>query len=141
MRKSEITAVFQASPEKVWRMVTDNRHTAWRSDLASVDCSADGKTFVEHTKDGFQTTFHITQTTPIEKYAFSMENSRFTGKWTGLFSETGEGGCRIVFTEEIQMKNQLLEWISHLFLNLKKMQETYVSDLKKALGETENTGN
>jgi hypothetical protein len=136
MRTSTIKADFKSDVQTVWNVVTDNRHTEWRSDLASVDVSGDGITFIEHTKDGFQTEFIITEKKPNEFYAFDMRNKNFDGHWTGTFSTTENNGTKIVFTEEVRIHNAVMEWLSYLFMDLKKMQVTYVTDLRKRLGES-----
>lgn len=40
---------------------------------------------------------------------------------------------KIDFTEELKIKNFFVELISYLFMNLKKLQLTYIADLKKRL--------
>ncbi len=59
----------------------------------------------------------------------------FTGFWTGHFSETENGGTKIVFVENIFIKNPIIKILSYFFMDLKKMQNTYILDLKKKLGE------
>lgn len=135
MRKSEITAEFSANIQTVWEAVTNNHDWAWRSDLAKVLVSKDEKSFVEVTRQGFRTAFTITEKQPFKRYSFHMENERFSGEWSGSFEETPSGGTRIKFTEVLQVKNPLIEILSYLFMNLKKIQNTYVEDLKKKLKE------
>ena len=135
MRTSTITAEFTSSIQTVWDVVTDNRHTEWRSDLARVDVSDDGNIFTENTRDGFQTTFTITEKKSCEYYAFDMQNQNFNGCWTGTFTRTATGGTKIEFTEAVQIHNRVMEWLSYLFMDLGKMQKTYVADLRRKLGE------
>lgn len=136
MRKSQITATFSAPMAKVWQMVTDNENAAnWRSDIASITVKDNGRIFVETTPGGMETTFTITLQEPMERYEFDMANCNFTGHWSGVFCQTPSGGTRIVFTEEIHVKSKMMEMASYLFMNLKKMQETYIHDLRIALGE------
>ena len=59
----------------------------------------------------------------------------FTGFWIGHFSETENGGTKIIFKENIFIKNPIIIVISYLFMDLKKIQNTYVLDLKRKLGE------
>lgn len=135
MRTSTITAEFTSDIQTVWDVVTDNRHADWRSDLVRVDVSDDENTFIEYTRDGFQTTFTITDKKGCEFYAFDMQNKNFDGHWTGVFSTTTTGGTRIEFTEAVQIHNPVMEWLSYLFMDLGKIQKTYVADLRKKLGE------
>ena len=59
----------------------------------------------------------------------------FTGFWTGTFSETEAGGTKIVFKENIFIKNPIIWFLSFFLMDLRKIQDTYISDLKKELGE------
>ena len=135
MRKSEITAEFSANIQTVWEAVTNNHDWAWRSDLTKVLVSKDENSFVEVTKQGFRTTFTITEKLLCKRYAFHMDNERFSGEWSGSFEEIPSGGTRIKFIEVLRVKNPLIEILSYLFMNLKKIQNTYVEDLKKKLKE------
>lgn len=135
MRTSTITQRFQAAPQDLWDIVTNNEDFSWRSDLAKIEIEKDGLEFTEYTKDGFSTHFIITEKTPLERYAFKMENKNFTGDWIGLFRPAPQGGTELVFTEQLQFNSRLFEVMSHIFLNLKKIQQTYMDDLRKRLGE------
>ncbi len=59
-----------------------------------------------------------------------MENKNMSGYWSGIF-ESCDGGAKITFTEEVQVKNPLMNLFVKNFL--KKQQACYISDLKKAL--------
>ena len=116
-------------------MVTDNRHTEWRSDVKSVKVLNEGRDFVEYAPNGFATAFRITKKVPCEVYEFNLENKRIQGFWSGRFSALPNGGTRIEFAENVHIKNRFLRVVLGRFMNLQKMQETYVRDLKKKLGE------
>ena len=132
MKKAEITADFKSDVQKVWDIVTDNLNYSWRSDISKIEVSNDGQSFVEYAKNGFPTTFTITLKMPCERYEFDIENKNMIGRWTGIFFQNGDG-TRIVFTEEITVKNPIM----NLFVGsyLIKQQATYISDLRKALKE------
>ncbi len=135
MRKANITAAFKADIHTVWDIVTNNEDYAWRSDLSKIVISKDGNSFIEYTKDGYQTNFTIIVKESYSRYEFDMENDNFTGHWIGIFSENKNNGTNIDFTEELHIKNPVMELLSYLFMNLKKMQATYVVDLRRKLGE------
>ncbi len=135
MRNSNITAVFHTDIQTVWNLVTDNENYSWRSDLSKIEIMDDGERFIEHTKEGYQTFFHITVKEPYSRYEFDMENKNFSGHWVGILTALENGGTKIDFTEELSIKNPVIEILSYLFMNLKKIQERYVSDLRKALNE------
>lgn len=132
MKKSTIVATFISDVQKVWDVVTDNNNCSWRSDLSGIIVSPDSNDFTECTKNGFKTDFSITLKKPYEQYEFDMKNKNMIGHWKGVFSQNGTG-TRIEFTEEVELKNPIMNLFVKVYL--KKQQETYVNDLKKALGE------
>ncbi|MDD4569680.1 MAG: DNA alkylation repair protein [Tepidanaerobacteraceae bacterium] len=79
MRKSEIVDEFTSDIQKVWNIVTNNEDYKWRSDLERIEISDKGRTFIEYTKNGFQTKFIITKKIECSRYEFKMENSGFKG--------------------------------------------------------------
>lgn len=120
---------FPCDIQKVWDVVTSLDNTAWRSDISRVEVINE-KQFVEYTKDGYPTTFTVTATETCKRWEFDMENGNIKGHWTGVFVPQKEG-TEIDFTEEVTVKNPIMK----LFIKpyLKKQQETYIEDLRKAL--------
>jgi hypothetical protein len=134
-RVAEITAEFNSNVKAVWDIVTNNNDYSWRSDIERVEVYNNEKEFIEYTHNGIATKFIITKKDEYSEYAFKIENKMFNGFWSGSFSETENGGARILFKENIFIKNPIVRVISYLFIDLKKIQNTYILDLKKKLGE------
>ncbi|MBU3202046.1 hypothetical protein LL037_11570 [Clostridium estertheticum] len=134
-RISEVTAYFNSNIKSVWNAVTNNSNCKWRSDIERIEILNDGKGFIEYTHSGNTTKFSITKKKEYSEYEFNMGNKMFTGSWTGHFSITESGGTKIIFTENIFVKNPIIKILSYFFMDLKKMQSTYISDLKVELGE------
>jgi hypothetical protein len=134
-RKSEIIAYLNSDIKSVWDVVTNNRDFKWRSDIEGIEIFNDGKEFIEYHKKGASTKFKITKKREFREYEFNMENKMFTGFWTGYFFEVENGGTKIIFKENIFIKNPIIAILSYIFMNLKKIQTTYVEDLKKKLRE------
>ncbi len=130
MAISNIKAAFSCDAEKVWNLVVSLKDISWRSDLDRIEVAEEGKRFVEYTKEGYATTFTITDFQPFERYEFDMENSNMKGHWTGLFTHEN-GVTTIDFTEDVIAK----KWVMKPFVSmyLKKQQASYIEDLKKAL--------
>ena len=126
---SNIRAVIPAEVPKVWDIVTSLENYGWRSDLSRIEILSE-KQFVEYTKDGFATTFTITASEPCRRWEFHMENDNMKGHWNGIFAEK-DGQTEIDFTEDVTVKKLVMKPFVKVFL--KKQQELYVSDLKKAL--------
>lgn len=129
MAVSNVKAVFPCDIKKVWETVTSLDNYTWRSDLSKIEVLSDKK-FIEHTKDGFATTFTITVTEPYRRWEFDMENDNIKGHWTGLFTQKGDE-TEIEFTEDVTAKKLFMKPFVKAFL--KKQQSRYISDLKKAL--------
>ncbi len=129
MAVSSITAVFQSSVKNVWDIVTSLENYQWRSDLSKIEIISESQ-FVEYTKEGYATTFTITSVEPYKRWEFDMENSNMKGHWMGTFSEK-DGKTEIEFIEEVTAKKMIMKPFVKIYL--RKQQELYVSDLKKAL--------
>lgn len=131
MKTSKITTNFQSDIETVWKVVTNNEEFTWRSDLSSIEIQ-DKTHFVEYTKQGFPTFFTITKKEPHKIYCFKLENKNMKGKWQGKFFVSDNGSTCVEFIEEIVFKNPILSFVG-MFMNIRKIQETYIYDLKNKL--------
>lgn len=122
-------AKFPEKVQIVWDMVTSLENYQWRSDLSKIEV-IDDKQFIEYTKDGFATKFTVTAFEFCKRWEFDLENNNMTGHWTGIFCEK-DGQTEIDFTEEVTAKKLIMKPFVKAFL--KRQQELYISDLKKAL--------
>lgn len=129
MARSRVKAIFQCEVKKGWEVVTSLENYEWRSDLSKIEIVND-KTFIEYTKEGYQTTFTMTQREPFARWEFDMDNDNMHGHWIGVFTAR-DGMTEIDFTEEVTAKKLLLKPFVKGYL--KKQQERYITDLKKAL--------
>lgn len=129
MAISNIKAIFQSDIQTVWDVVTSLENYQWRSDLSKIEV-INAKQFIEYTKDGYATTFTITVSEPCKRWEFDMENNNMKGHWTGIFAEK-DGQTEIDFTEDVTAKKLFMKPFVKFFL--KKQQELYISDLRKAL--------
>ncbi len=130
MRRSTIKVVIPSNRKLLWEIVTDNSRTEWRSDLSKVEILNDLE-FVEYTTSGIATKFSITAKKYLEYYEFSFGNNNMSGLWHGRFIEVDKNRTQLEFTEEIQIKNPILELLSYIFLPIKKNQKKYMEDLEK----------
>lgn len=129
MAISNVKAIFFSDIPRVWEVVTSPENYSWRSDLSKVEIINENQ-FIEYTKDGYPTTFTITKVNPYKRWEFDMENSNMKGHWTGIFTEK-DGNTEIDFTEEVTAKKVIMKPFVKSYL--KKQQELYISDLRKAL--------
>lgn len=131
MRTSKITTNFQSDIETVWKVVTNNEEFTWRSDLSLIEIQ-DNNHFIEYTKKGFPTVFTIMKKEEFKVYSFELENKNMKGKWQGNFFSLDNGSTCVEFIEEISFKNPILSFVG-MFMNIRKIQETYIYDLKNKL--------
>lgn len=129
MAISNVKAVFQSDIQRVWEVVTSLENYSWRSDLSKIEVINENQ-FIEYTKDGYSTTFTITNVQPYKRWEFDMENSNIKGHWTGIFTEKN-GGTEIDFSEDVTAKKIIMKPFVKSYL--KKQQALYISDLRKAL--------
>lgn len=132
MAISKITVVLNHSVQEVWNVVTSLKEYHWRSDLSKIETVNENR-FIEYTKNGYATTFTVTLCEPLKRWEFDMENSNMKGHWCGIFTEV-DGGTQIDFTEEVNAKKFFMKPFVKGFL--KKQQEVYTADLKKALQQS-----
>lgn len=129
MAISSIKAIFQNDVKTVWDIVTSLEEYQWRSDLSRIEILNE-KQFIEYTKDGYATTFTVTGSKPYKRWEFDMENSNMKGHWIGIF--TGKDNeTEIEFIENVTAKKLFMKPFVKAFL--KKQQELYIFDLRKAL--------
>lgn len=134
-RVAKTTVYFKSDIKSVWNVVTNNEDYEWRSDIKKIETTAGGTQWKEYYNDEKYTKFTFIEKVKYIRYIFNMENEMFTGHWTGYFYHNGEDGTKVVFTENIFIKNPIIRIISHLFWNLDKIQQTYIRDLKIKLQE------
>lgn len=129
MAVSTIKEILNSDVQMVWDVVTSLENYQWRSDLSRIEVVSEQQ-FIEYTKAGYATTFTITACEPCKRWEFDMENSNMKGHWTGIFTENN-GQTEIEFTEDVTAKKLVMKPFVKGFL--KKQQEQYVADLRKAL--------
>ena len=122
---------FPRDLKTVWETVTSLTDYNWRSDLDRIEVLSDTR-FVEHTKDGYATTFTTTVWEPCVRWEFDLENGNIAGHWAGLFTQQGDQ-TQLELTEAVTAKRFFLRPFVKGYL--KKQQERYLADLKRALGE------
>lgn len=129
MIKSTIKTELDATIDKVFNIVADNKNFSWRSDLDKIEI-VDKNKFIEYAKNGFLTEFVITAKEPYSFYAFNIDNENMSGRWYGKF--TSENNKTVVeFTEELSAKKAMPSFLIKMYI--KKQQRQYIKDLKKCI--------
>lgn len=125
-----ITAKFKNKVQEVWDIVTSLEHYEWRSDISKIAIISE-KQFIEYTKDGYATTFTVTDLKPCMRWEFDLENDNIKAHWVGIFKQEGEE-TEIEFIEDVTAKKIFMKPFVKAFL--KKQQKQYIIDLKRELG-------
>ena len=129
MAISNMKATFQCDIQKIWNIVTSLDNYSCRSDLDRIEV-IDENRFVEYTKEGYATTFTITNTEPCRRWEFDMNNDNMSGHWIGIFSYEN-GITTIDFTENVTAKKLVMKPFVKSYLN--KQQSVYAADLERAV--------
>ena len=129
MAISNMKATFQCEIQKVWNIVTSLDNYSWRSDLDRIEVIEENR-FIEYTKEGYATTFTITNTEPCRRWEFDMDNDNMSGHWIGIFTYAN-GITTIDFTENVTAKKLMMKPFVKSYL--KKQQSAYAADLEKAV--------
>ena len=129
MAISNMKATFQCEIQKVWNIVTSLDNYSWRSDLDRIEV-IDENRFIEYTKEGYATTFTITNTEPCRRWEFDMDNDNMSGHWIGIFTYAN-GITTIDFTENVTAKKLMMKPFVKSYL--KKQQSAYAAGLEKAV--------
>ncbi|MDD2981604.1 MAG: polyketide cyclase, partial [Hespellia sp.] len=85
MTISKVQIILFNDIKTVWDLITSLENFSWRSDLSKIEIISQSQ-FIEYTKNGFPTTFSVTNNIPLERWEFDMENQNMYGHWTGVFS-------------------------------------------------------
>lgn len=131
-RRSEITALFDYDVETLWKVVTDSANSRWRSDLERTEVSRNN-TFVEYSTNGQTARCKTVECRYLDFYTVSVSSVSFFGKRKYEFFREGPGKSKMICTGEILYRNHLLKALSFLGTDLRKMQESYITDLRKEL--------
>ena len=128
---SNMKASFQCDIKRVWEVVTSLDNYGWRSDLSKIEVINE-RQFIEYTKEGYATTFSVTEKETCVRWEFDMENDNMKGHWTGIFTQNN-GNTEVDFIEDVTAKKIFMKPFVKMYL--KKQQAAYIQDLSKALGE------
>ncbi|MBL1225060.1 SRPBCC family protein [Enterococcus sp. BWR-S5] len=124
-------AMFDCDCQTIWQIVTSLTDYSWRSDISRIDIVSETE-FIEHTPDGYATTFRVTASEEPKYWAFDLENDTIKGHWTGSFTAKN-GRTEIDFTEIITAKKLVMKPFVKGYL--KKQQAQYIADLQQAIAK------
>jgi len=129
-------AVLNSDVTKVFNIVTDFKNqTTWRNDVKEI-IVIDDNTWTEVPKKGTAITFKVKQ--KIENEIFEIEivePKNFNGYWVGTFKQTNQNATEIEFKEVVTISNPFFRTLSYLFVDLEKIMDLYLENLKHKLSK------
>lgn len=131
---------YDASVEKVFNTVTNNRDWKYRTsldDLKIIESRGDIEIWDEFS-GGNVIRFTVKDKKPYSVYSFEMESKLFKGYWIAEFESVSNEKTRFKATESIEYRYPFIKVIAFAFMNLDNYMETYQNELRNKLGNNEN---
>ena len=130
------SATLPASPEEVWRLITDsNGFPAWRSDVKAVERLPDrnGKpVWVEDTTSG-RITLAVDRAEPPRLLVLRIADPDlpFGGTWTYELRPNVNGGTDVTITEDGEIYNPVFRTLARFVFGYTATMDQVLGDLEK----------
>jgi len=107
---AEKEVILKYNVKIIWDIVVNNSDYKWRSDIKNIKILENGKDWIEYYDENnkFFTKFTLKDKEECTLYSFGMENKNFNGNWTGKFIKINDNETKCIFTEEIYIKNGIM---------------------------------
>jgi uncharacterized protein YndB with AHSA1/START domain len=129
-------ATLAASPELVWRAITDvEAFPTWRSDVKSVErVSGPGVTWIEHGSSG-RLTFAVVESEAPRRLVTRIADPKlpFGGSWTYELAPDGSG-TRLTITENGEIYNPIFRAMARFVFGYEASMASYLDALRKKVG-------
>ena len=138
MRTMTKQAVYDASIETVYNIVTNNSNWEYRTfldDLKIIGTNGEFEIW-DKISGGITIRFKTKEKRPYTFYSFEMDSKFFKGEWFAEFEIIDNGKTRLSATETIEYKNLFIRVIGYAFMNLDKYMETFQNELRNKLENT-----
>lgn len=130
MRKAGVWAVYDADVKTAWDVLTSREDVSWRSDLSKIEYRPGNRDYVEHSHDGYQLGFVVTEERPYEYYEIETWSLETKGKRSFEFEDMEDGTTRVILREEMKIKPFWIEWLSRFFMPLEKLLTQHLEDAR-----------
>lgn len=131
------TVTFPYPRSLVWAKMRDlSGQVQWRPDVEKIEIlnSTSGKEeWVEFPKQGAKLYFRTVAITEQERWEMETFDSPVLVHWTGILTDTKEGGTEVFFEEQATVSNPVFRIFAFLFIDLNKLIEEYSLNLQNAL--------
>ncbi len=127
------TATLKSEIEEVFNLVTDiKKQPEWHKDVKEIQM-IDSTTWTEVPYRGTPITFRTASKQPYTHFEIEIvEPTNFKGYWVGTFTSV-PNGTMVVFKEVVIIDQPILKVFSWLFVNLDKIMDEYLTQLKQKL--------
>lgn len=128
------TAVVQASPEQVFRLISGPQD--WRTDLKEYEIFDEGGHHMvrETDKHGQTITYEVVQSqAPVTlKRTIADKSLPFGGSWTWNIRSHGESTSEVTITEDGEVYNPVFRFVSRFIMGHTKTIDSYFAMLTEA---------
>jgi hypothetical protein len=128
---------FQDPRDSVWAVLVDFKHWPnWRTDLKEIRTKDDE--FTEVSSSDEEVTYQIEEFIPPEQFVtrIATPDLPYGGSWTYELAPTSDGGCRLTITENGEVYNPIVRFISNYVIGHNSAIEKALDDLDKSLSRT-----
>jgi uncharacterized protein YndB with AHSA1/START domain len=130
------SATLAASPEMVWKVITDvDGFPGWRSDVKSVErVQGQGLTWIEHGSSG-RLTLTVAASDPPRRLVTRIADPSlpFGGSWTYELAPAGSG-TRLTITENGEVYNPIFRALARFVFGYEATLASYLDGLRKKVG-------
>lgn len=133
-----LQTVFQAPPETVFAVVSNNRDWRYRTSLDDLRIlETDGRGWEVWEERSQERTIRFTTQAkePPSFYAFTMQGEGFSGRWQARFEPLPGGRTRFTATEYIVFAGTFMRLMGWCCMDLAGYMRTYQEDVRRKLGE------
>lgn len=132
-----LQTVFQAPPETVFAVVSNNRDWHYRTlldDLRILQTDDRGWEVWEERSQGRTIRFTTQAKQPPSFYAFTMQGEGFSGRWQARFEALPGGRTRFTATEHMVFDGAFMRLMGWCCVDLAGYMRTYQEDVRRKLG-------
>lgn len=130
IKEGKVTEILNVPVEDIWDLITNRENTSWRNDIASFQWINDNE-FSEININGLKTIYTIVEKKEFELYELKMSNKFIDGIFKADFKEVDENKTEVTIYQKNNLLNISAIISNILFVNLQKLLNRYVYDLKQ----------
>lgn len=131
-KEAKVVDIFNVPVEDIWNLITNREDISWRNDIESYKKISDTE-FTEINVNGLETKYIIVENKKFEKYEVKMSNRYIDGIFKAEFKKIENNKTEVTIYQKNTLLNMTAMLSNMLFVNLQKLLNRYVYDLKQEL--------